>query len=128
KTLEVEGKHEALVAYVTPSSKIDFISETAKEDHKDIYTTLKGEAAQALTEILKKYLTQYLPDYMIPNFFVYLDKFPLNQNGKIDRQALPNPQGREETGEYIPPRGLLENKLAAIWTELLEINQVSRHD
>ena len=40
---------------------------------------------------LKKYLTKYLPDYMIPNYFVDLDQIPLLPNGKADRKSLPEP-------------------------------------
>jgi tyrocidine synthetase-3 len=67
---------------------------------------------------LKQYLAQKLPDYMIPAYFVTLEKIPLNPNGKVDRKALPVP--RLHTREtYEPPRNVSEEKLVSIWSEIL---------
>ncbi|MFC4311650.1 phosphopantetheine-binding protein, partial [Steroidobacter flavus] len=53
----------------------------------------------------------------------------LTPNGKVDRRALPNPQGRpEELGEYVPPRTELEQALADVWIQLLQIDQVGVQD
>ena len=53
---------------------------------------------------------------------------PLTQNGKLDRKALPAPEGREGVGLYQAPEGLLEQKVAALWQKLLKIEQVGRND
>lgn len=68
-------------------------------------------------EDLRKYLQQNLPDYMIPLFFVYLDKFPLTPNGKIDRRSLPEPEFEFKKG-YVAPRNETEKKLIEIWTDM----------
>ncbi|MCP5106575.1 MAG: non-ribosomal peptide synthetase, partial [bacterium] len=71
--------------------------------------------------LLKKYLSQTLPDYMIPSYFVPLEHLPLTPSGKIDRRALPAP--RLKAGEnYIAPRDELERKLAGIWTAVLSVD------
>ncbi len=71
-----------------------------------------------------------LPDYMIPAHFVFLDELPLLPNGKVDRRALPAPDhGRAEaTSAYVAPATPLEQVLAAIWSELLKVDQVGTGD
>ncbi len=81
-----------------------------------------------VTEI-KGYLAGELPDYMIPTYFISIGEIPLTQNGKIDRKALPEPEGNINTGtEYIAPRNETEAKLAEIWQEVLGIEKVGLHD
>ncbi len=71
---------------------------------------------------LKKYLGQYLPEYMVPAFFMFLDKIPLTVQGKINRKALPIPEITSGDG-YVAPAGEVEKKLAAIWSEVLAIEE-----
>jgi amino acid adenylation domain-containing protein len=71
---------------------------------------------------LRDYLSGALPDYMIPSFFIPLEKIPLTSHGKVDRGALPDPVFRgSET--YVPPRNKVEEKLAEIWAEVLGIEK-----
>ena len=77
------------------------------------------------TEALRAHLHQYLPDYMLPSFYVRLDEFPLNINGKIDKKALPKPEElMYETVKYEPPANDLEEKLAQIWGDVLDIKKI----
>ncbi|MCP5051631.1 MAG: hypothetical protein GY940_30975, partial [bacterium] len=70
---------------------------------------------------LSDYLSASLPDYMIPTYFVPLEKIPLTPNGKIDRSALPEP-GVGETGtEYTAPGTKIQRTLAGIWARILNI-------
>jgi amino acid adenylation domain-containing protein len=71
---------------------------------------------------LKEYLTGTLPGYMIPPYFVRLEKMPLAPGGKLNRKALPVPQFKE-VGVYIPPAGAVEEKLVGIWSEVLGIDK-----
>jgi amino acid adenylation domain-containing protein len=79
---------------------------------------------------LREKLREQLPDYMIPAHFVKLDTVPLTSNGKIDRQSLPSPVNERVTPgkDYAIPQTPLERELATIWSELLELRQVSIHD
>ncbi len=79
---------------------------------------------------LKRLLKKSLPDYMVPAYFVFLEKFPLTPTGKIDRRALPNPDGsRPELEEaHIAPRDDLERRLARIWEKLLGVHPVGIRD
>ncbi|UCH95523.1 MAG: amino acid adenylation domain-containing protein, partial [Candidatus Aminicenantes bacterium] len=71
---------------------------------------------------LREYLSHKLPDYMIPGYFVVLDKMPLTPNGKLDRKALPVPEIKAGAG-YMGPRDELEEKLVGIWWEILGIDK-----
>jgi amino acid adenylation domain-containing protein len=68
---------------------------------------------------LKEYLAERLPDYMVPAYFLQLETMPLTPNGKIDRKALPEPEGGGPAAEYVPPRDRVEAKLVEIWAEVL---------
>jgi amino acid adenylation domain-containing protein len=79
---------------------------------------------------LRGFLKQKLPDYMIPTAFVMLDALPLTPNGKVNRSDLPAPdQTRQESKEtFVAPRTLIEKQLAAIWAEVLSLEQVGIYD
>jgi len=99
--------------------------------HWNSYATdpLEYSFRQQLIPQLRGYLNGRLPGYMMPAAWMILKELPLTSNGKLDRQALPNPQTRpEEMGEYIAPRGALEVMLADIWTQLLQVDQVGAQD
>jgi amino acid adenylation domain-containing protein len=71
---------------------------------------------------IKKKLSENLPDYMLPHYFVKLEKIPLTSNGKVDRNALPEPQ--IVVGEdFIAPRDEIERKLVEIWSETLNVRK-----
>ncbi|MFS1514462.1 amino acid adenylation domain-containing protein [Chengkuizengella sp. SCS-71B] len=78
---------------------------------------------------MKVFLDSKLPDYMIPSTYVFMDKFPLNQNGKVDRKALPEPEFVASTDdEYVQPRNEIEEQIVDIWIELLNVERISIHD
>jgi bacitracin synthase 3 len=68
---------------------------------------------------LREALAKDLPEYMIPSYFVTLDKMPLNQNGKIDRKKLPAPEMNQKGSDYVAPRDAIEEKLVEIWANIL---------
>ena len=67
---------------------------------------------------------------MMPSSFVFLDALPLTTNGKVDRRALPAPDGARPEGEtdYVAPRTPVEEVLAGIWAELLSLERAGVHD
>lgn len=79
---------------------------------------------------LRSYLGQTLPEYMVPAQFVFVQGFPLTLNGKVDRKALPAPDGqRPDLGTaFAAPESEAERKLAAIWEAVLEIAPIGVHD
>ncbi|WP_459209685.1 amino acid adenylation domain-containing protein [Aquimarina rhabdastrellae] len=74
-------------------------------------------------------LTAQLPVYMVPKLYVQLTEFPLTPNGKINRKALPEPSTEAITQqEYVAPETPIEEKLVAIWEELLTISPIGIND
>ncbi|MCP4927635.1 MAG: amino acid adenylation domain-containing protein [Gammaproteobacteria bacterium] len=86
------------------------------------------EPAEFEQENARSILNKHLPDYMVPTAFVALQTFPLTANGKLDRKALPAPEMQENETAYIAPRNEIEQQLAAMWSELLGIDQVGIED
>lgn len=105
-----------------------------REDHPGekrlvAYLTAAGLNEVATTE-LRSYLSERLPDYMIPALFIWLPAMPLTANGKLDRRALPAP-GRERPApetSYVAPRNVTEELLAGIWADVLGLNRVGVED
>lgn len=86
----------------------------------------------ATSQALRDWVSQRLPDYMIPTWFVSLDALPLTHNGKLDRRALPDPTQANSTGGALDddgaPRDELESRLRDIWAEVLRVDSLSIHD
>ena len=79
---------------------------------------------------LRHFLQERLPEYMVPSAFVTLEALPLTPNGKVDRRALPAPDGTRPELEtaYVSPRSEAERTIAAIWEEVLRVEQVGVND
>ncbi|SHM69443.1 amino acid adenylation domain-containing protein [Duganella sacchari] len=78
---------------------------------------------------LRAQLSSTLPDYMLPSAIVTLEALPLTPNGKLDRKALPAPEGQGLAQQsYEAPEGEIEQMIAALWSELLGVERVGRHD
>ena len=94
------------------------------------YVVARPDAPSFTSSELREHLGAQLPQYMIPAAFVFLEALPLTPNGKIDRQALPAPdQARPELGkEFVAPRTGVEEILAGIWEELLDVRPVGVRD
>ncbi|WP_434284401.1 condensation domain-containing protein, partial [Clostridium botulinum] len=77
---------------------------------------------------LKSHLKETLPEYMVPAYFVELEKMPLTANGKLNRRALPEPNLDANLVEYEAPRNKVEETLAKIWSEILGIEKIGIND
>ncbi|WP_169730158.1 non-ribosomal peptide synthetase, partial [Chitinimonas koreensis] len=118
---EVDGVREAVVL-----AREEAPGAAASSDVRLVAYYL-GEAIEA--EQLRRQLAQRLPAYMVPAAYVRLEAFPLTPNGKLDRKALPAPDGTAYAQrEYEAPQGEAETTLAALWAELLKLDRVGRHD
>jgi amino acid adenylation domain-containing protein len=94
-----------------------------------------SQDAQSEDELLlkiRRYLQAKLPDYMVPAAFVMIDidALPLTPTGKVDHKALPAPAvfHRILADTFVPPRTQTEERLAAIWSEKLRVDQIGMHD
>jgi amino acid adenylation domain-containing protein len=74
---------------------------------------------------LKAQLRGQLPEYMVPSVLVFLDRFPLTPNGKLDRKALPRPELEEAGSQDTEPQTPVQIELARIWTRVLGMQRVS---
>ncbi|WP_407657026.1 non-ribosomal peptide synthase/polyketide synthase [Lentzea atacamensis] len=89
------------------------------------YVVAEGEFS---AKVLRDWLRERVPDYLVPSVFVPLDRLPLTPNGKVDRRGLPDPEP-ETTGEaYVAPRNAAEETLAAVWSGVLGVERVGVHD
>jgi amino acid adenylation domain-containing protein len=78
---------------------------------------------------LCQFLSNQLPQYMVPQTFVMLETLPLTPNGKVNRRALPAPESREGLEvSFVAPRNRIEEILATIWSQVLRVEQVGIHD
>jgi len=104
--LEYDLHDSRLVAYVVPS-------------HEQVLSTSE----------LRHYLKEKLPDHMVPSAFVRLEALPLTPNDKVDRRALPMPDGTRSVEEnFAPPLTPFEEVLAGIWRGVLRLDSVGIHD
>lgn len=78
----------------------------------------------------RRFMLRKLPDYMVPAIFASIDRLPLAPSGKVDRRALPEPQGDtiDLQATYVAPHSPAERILAEIWAEILQIDQVGIKD
>lgn len=73
---------------------------------------------------LRRFAAERLPQYMVPSTFTFIDALPLTANGKLDVRALPAPQWVATEQELVAPRTPLEERIAAIWAEVLGVEHV----
>jgi amino acid adenylation domain-containing protein len=122
------GEIEAQLA-IHPA--IDEVTVQAREDATGdkrlvAYYTSKREVS---VEELRSHLIEVLPEYMVPAAYVEMQAMPLTPNGKLDRKALPIPEGDAYTRHtYEIPIGKTEQTIASIWSKLLKIDKIGRHD
>jgi acyl carrier protein len=103
----------------------------AKEDHIGNKRLVGYVAPEGIfnKEAITAYLKDQLPEYMVPALWVELDSLPVTVNGKIDRKALPDPDASKLlSNNYVAPRNEIEEKLAAIWQQLLGVEKVGVYD
>jgi amino acid adenylation domain-containing protein len=88
------------------------------------------EGAKAIADDLRGFLREKLPEYMVPSAFVVLDTLPLNPNGKLDRRALPAPEGGKLSlqKEYVAPRSAAEEVVSRVLAEVLGVERVGMQD
>ncbi|HVY38154.1 MAG TPA: amino acid adenylation domain-containing protein, partial [Polyangia bacterium] len=122
------GEVEARLAEVSGVERAVVVAREDQFGDRRLVAYYAGAQAPSL-EALRAHARATLPEYMVPAAYVRLDAFPLTRNGKLDRRALPAPD-LESYGsrEYDPPRGPVENALAAIWTDVLRVERVGRND
>ncbi|MFQ4145490.1 amino acid adenylation domain-containing protein [Chlorogloeopsis sp. ULAP02] len=123
------GEIEAVLHQHSQVREVVVIAKEVYPGKKQLIAYVVGKESLKSAE-LHDFLKQKLPNYMLPSQFVFLKALPLTNNGKIDKKALPAPDtvNPELQADFVAPRTPVEITLAKIWTELLNLKQVSIHD
>ncbi|SFH12235.1 non-ribosomal peptide synthetase [Pseudomonas sp. NFACC45] len=114
ETVVIAQDGAVLVGYVVPQRQALL---SAEDD-------IRHEFEQAL----KAHLSQHLPDYMVPQHWVLVERMPVSPNGKLERKALPRFDASQSQQGFVAPEGELEQQIAGVWQEVLELEQVGRND
>ncbi len=89
------------------------------------YLKTEGQVSSAY---VREYLSKILPDYMIPSYITCIDEIPLNSNGKVDREKLPDPLLAKMEVAYEAPHNNTEIEIQKIWEKVLNIKGISVND
>ncbi|MDB4947506.1 MAG: Amino acid adenylation protein [Gemmatimonadetes bacterium] len=122
------GPTDAAVSSADPSSAAGGWVDGAAGEVDDRTTDARAKPSAAE---LRGFLRERLPEYMVPGAFVWLPALPRTTSGKLDRRALPDPQtvaGGDDGAGYVAPRDALEERVAALWREVLGVERVGVHD
>jgi thioester reductase-like protein len=125
------GEVEQLLREHPSVSRVAVVArERTADDLRLVAYMVATRSAVPSGEELREFLAPRIPEYMIPTTFVTLDDLPTTVSGKIDRRRLPDPDWSlcVSCRQYVAPRNVSEHKLAQIWCELLELEQVGITD
>ncbi|MFK8102506.1 MAG: amino acid adenylation domain-containing protein [Saprospiraceae bacterium] len=93
------------------------------------YIVPENDLNEVTYQEVQQYLKTQLPEYMVPSVMIAVEEFPLTANGKINKKALPDPDFTALSNRaYVAPSNETEMKIAAIWSELLNIEKVGVND
>ncbi|WP_228998096.1 non-ribosomal peptide synthetase [Photorhabdus aegyptia] len=119
------GEIETALA-LHPQIKQAVVIDREYEGNKALVAYLVTTGKLSDNELIR-HLSSRLPDYMLPASFTRIESIPLTLNGKVDRQALPEPVWENKEG-YVAPRNALETQLCAIWQDVLGLERVGIED
>jgi amino acid adenylation domain-containing protein len=105
------------------------VREDSRGDRSLVAYFVSCPGCQPTSAALRSYLQETLPEYMVPNRFLPLSMMPLTPNGKLDRAALPSLENIAGPGPgYLAPRTEMEQLVASVWCEVLDVEKVSLQD
>ncbi|NOQ25538.1 MAG: AMP-binding protein, partial [Bacteroidales bacterium] len=117
--IEINEIQSTLLKHENIKDSLVLAIEENNEKYLCAYVISKKEFSR---EELSVYMSAQLPDYMVPSYFVDLESFPVNANGKVNRKALPAPKIKAGDS-YLAPANEIEEKLVEIWSEVLNIEK-----
>jgi amino acid adenylation domain-containing protein len=123
------GEIEAVLSQHPEVEEAVVIAREDQPGNQHLVAYVIANGAMSGVNVLRNFLKDKLPDYMVPSAIVILEKMPLTPNGKIDRRALPAPDIQLSlTNSFAPPRDNLELQLTQIWEEVLNIHPIGIRD
>ncbi|MDF1758897.1 MAG: amino acid adenylation domain-containing protein, partial [Legionellaceae bacterium] len=99
-----------------------------KGNRKHLVAYIVATDSLLSTEDISELVAKYLPDYMVPNTYVFIDSIPMNINGKIDRHALPEPSIDINKVKYVAPRTNLQKTICKVWRQVLSLERIGIYD
>ncbi|KTC23893.1 hypothetical protein AO392_23515 [Pseudomonas putida] len=137
--LDIDGATgKQLVAYLLAAGPVEAAQQSAlrtglREHLKGVLPDYMVPAHLMFLEAwpstgLREHLKGVLPDYMVPAHLMFLEAWPLTGNGKLDRRALPRPDTSQLQQAYVAPHSEREQQVAAIWAQVLQVEQVGLTD
>lgn len=123
------GEIEKVIQQYPGIEEVVLVAKKSPTGENDLFAYLISNK-KVLMEEIREYLLGRLPNYMVPAYFVQLDKLPLNTNGKIDKKALPDPEsiGLKSGVTYVAARNKTEEKMLGIWELLLNKKNIGVKD
>ncbi|NOJ74062.1 non-ribosomal peptide synthetase, partial [Paenibacillus alvei] len=118
------GEIEAMLSQHPTLRQASVVVREDKPGEKQLAAYLVGEGS---AQEWRAYLSERLPSYMVPTYFVQMDSLPLTPNGKIDTRALPIPTVSSQEG-YAAPQTPAEELVAAVWSQLLGVERIGIYD
>ncbi|WP_256640957.1 non-ribosomal peptide synthetase/MFS transporter [Streptomyces murinus] len=128
--VELAEVEAALAAFPGVGQVLVDLRGTEGQERLVAYLEKTEGAVEASTAELRSHLLDLLPEYMVPARFAWYDHFPLQAHGKVDRKALPDPDGErpEQTTGYQAPTDKVQQTIADIWAQVLDLDRVGIHD
>ena len=127
--IELAEVESVLGSHSTIDSAVALVREDSPGDRRLVAYVVAAPGATVNASELRRFARETVPDYMVPSSIVVMPAFPLTPNGKVDRLALPAPDGERQSEEaFVAPRTEIERRLATIWSGVLRVDQVGLND
>jgi amino acid adenylation domain-containing protein len=124
------GEIEAVLRTCTGVREAVVVAHRTGSGDPQLVAHVEAEAGTGVdAEALREALSSQLPGYMVPAAYVWIEAWPLSANGKLDRSRLPPPDAASYAHRtYAAPEGDAERTLATVWSDVLGVTRVGRHD
>ncbi|MDO6470697.1 non-ribosomal peptide synthetase/type I polyketide synthase [Maribacter sp. 1_MG-2023] len=124
------GEIESSIDAISGIKRTVVLPNTNAEGEARLVAYLLAEGKKPEISSIKQELNDKLPEFMVPTFFMWVDEFPTNSNGKIDKEKLPEPSYVRSTSDVIfrKPRTKIEKGLASIWEKELKVSGIGLDD
>ncbi|WP_430014744.1 MupA/Atu3671 family FMN-dependent luciferase-like monooxygenase [Microcystis protocystis FBCC-A270] len=124
------GEIEAvLLSHPQVREAVVLVNESDRSENRALVAYIVPNDPACTTQSLREFVKRQLPDYMIPAYWLVLEKLPLTSNGKIDRRALPLPNPElNRSIDYVAPKNPTQEAIAAIFGQVLKLEKVGIYD
>ncbi|MGC5330357.1 amino acid adenylation domain-containing protein [Micromonospora sp. DT62] len=128
--IELGEIEHALAAHPAVAAAVVAVHRAGTPDASLVAYTRPADGTAASPAELRDHLRERLPQHLVPHHYLAVDDFPYTRNGKVDRAALPAPDGSRPVTdvEYVAPRSDVERHIATAWSEALGIERIGVHD